>query len=244
MAIAGDVVAGPFIKNPESAYVYPVSKKSRLVYTVSPGEPCRILGVHSPDGLPTLVQPLAPRDPPREKYWCYSSAVLKNVLCIHIYRENRSDLSRHPGLLRGLLIEYKNGGQRALGECPLGILPSQECRFVECLGFMSGLRMVDLEEVTTDITLVKVLPRADSTSMHPNLREDPSLEGESWTRCSEGSTIEVSVTRDGTFVTLNSPDGKLTYPRTGLGAARMNPPTEESLEPALPFLNMGGKRFR
>lgn len=65
---------------------------------------------------------------------CFSSAPLDGVVLLQIYSDAET------GLCRGILAEYSNGSQRALGECRIGVDPVCTYKNPACLCFTQVTR--------------------------------------------------------------------------------------------------------
>jgi hypothetical protein len=72
-----------------------------------------------------LAEPESYPLPSKHEYLEYSEAPLENVRRARVYYRNASDEDDHhpPGSTVGLLLFYRNGGQRALGDCRIGLDP-------------------------------------------------------------------------------------------------------------------------
>ncbi|KAH6697236.1 hypothetical protein F5X68DRAFT_257465 [Plectosphaerella plurivora] len=112
-------------------------------------------------------------------YECFSSAPLESVRMVSIYRTTRENF--HDGVFcQGLIIDYMNGAQRALGSCPVGVIPAECC---------TDIRHVRFSCTTSESQGSTVVIEVD-----PPVSDDENHD-EGWTRFVEGATLEVWFTR-------------------------------------------------
>ena len=97
-----------------------VSSPTTLIHDLrgsNPG-PLNVLGVHNGNALTTAVRPLSNPVPPmqdlRHMYLAYTSAPLQNVQRLRVFRCRKRSW-------RGMILYYKNGAQRSVGQCRVGI---------------------------------------------------------------------------------------------------------------------------
>lgn len=100
----------------------------------------------------------------------YSSAPLSNVIRAQVFSERRFSDS----VCRGILLEYRDGSKRALGQCKLGVARSEECINPAQLCFTSV--------VTNNVNNVKV--KVFNGSSHPAHEET------GWTCCLMNGVLE------------------------------------------------------
>ncbi|KAH7328149.1 hypothetical protein B0I35DRAFT_472895 [Stachybotrys elegans] len=195
--LAGDLTIGTLAENHEVELVpYPVTPQSVLVHTV-PDRPTNtsdviLLGAHPTTEEQGQFLPIISTHLPLSGA-AYSTAVLENVACVWVFRDRFKT-----ALLRGLLVEYNNGAQRALGDCRLHVAPTEKCSELECLAFASTT--VNGGAGTT-VKAVKVVVLPSSSDAADGLDE-------TWTRCSEGNTLEIWVTERELVLDLTTADGE------------------------------------
>jgi hypothetical protein len=93
-------------------YTRTVNSRSVLVHNVPEfNEPISFLTLESDGeaGVKISRPPVTTGEP-----LLSSSATLTNTVALHVFEDPAS------GFCRGIIVEYKNGAQRALGECRLG----------------------------------------------------------------------------------------------------------------------------
>jgi hypothetical protein len=127
MEHSGDVAIGPYIVDLGNVseyhikdYVFSTEPGPILVHPASYVDVQSILGAYPK--LDTEAKPIKDRPPQSSVPFgraCYSSASLEDVRCAKAFRNEA-------GHCMGVLFEYRNGAQRALGQCRIG-LDSVEC---------------------------------------------------------------------------------------------------------------------
>ncbi|KAM5368769.1 hypothetical protein ACJZ2D_009323 [Fusarium nematophilum] len=112
--LAGIVEAGPRQTTKVALMMYSPSPEM-LVYDQESLPSQAVLGLHTKNDSPppTILPALRPPPSGPDSYDRWSSASLDNVKGVHVYRCRRRGF-------RGMVIEYNNGAQRAVGECRLG----------------------------------------------------------------------------------------------------------------------------
>ncbi|KAH7308997.1 hypothetical protein B0I35DRAFT_482745 [Stachybotrys elegans] len=185
--LMGDFTFGPYNFPPfHQEVVLSASRDSTLIHTVSKLSTRRplvtlstVLGLNPFHLLDTsdytFAQPTTKSPIPSA---CYSRASLEDVARVHVFRGPLPDR-----LLRGLLFEYHNGGQRAVGECRLGHVAAEVCSDLASLGFTSARRMdVAAGKFYKGVVASTALPRLEPGERDP----DPM-----WDRCTGGHTVEM-----------------------------------------------------
>ncbi|KAK1244955.1 hypothetical protein MKX08_004584 [Trichoderma sp. CBMAI-0020] len=130
--LAGDVMVGPHFLGPTQDVTWPVKEELLLVFNVA--EPAAISAMSAYPNQNGEIQPFARLGKPPFQEACFSSAPLEDVALVHVYSDAET------GLCRGLLAEYHNGSQRALGECRIGLDPVCTYRSPACLCFRRTTR--------------------------------------------------------------------------------------------------------
>lgn len=92
---------------------------------------------------------------------------------------------------------YQNGAQRALGECRLGVDPSERCSALSCLAFASDT-VPDDRGRSRYVVRVVVLPSPPSPD-----DGDSDVDDGTWTSCFEGSLVEIWFTHRDMLLTLS-----------------------------------------
>lgn len=117
MDLAGDIAIGPYVSGDARNFVLSRTPPKTLIYNITTLDPLSAIGAYS-TGSSTIAPFHYPRLSPPTFLPAYPSlAPLENVTCLQIFRDQDSRLCR------GILLEYKNGAQRALGQCRYGIDP-------------------------------------------------------------------------------------------------------------------------
>jgi hypothetical protein len=177
----GVYTIGPSIPAPFKDTVSAITTQSAIIYSI--GErmvrSLVIEGIHSRKPISGLV-PTPPRGACGLPNACLTSALLKEVKCIWIFLSKDTDIE----FCRGLIIEYLDGSQTALGSCRLGVDSFERCADLSLFSFTSvTIEAAYGEGAPRRLVKVKVAPRS----------EDGPLDVD-WTYCSEGDTLKVWVT--------------------------------------------------
>lgn len=125
--MAGDVIIGPHFLGPTQDFLWPVKEQLLLIFNVA--ELAAISAMSAYPNESSEITPFARFSKPPFQEACFSSAPLENISLLQIY----SDVET--GLCRGMLAEYSNGSQRALGECRIGLDPVCNYKNPACLCF-------------------------------------------------------------------------------------------------------------
>ncbi|CAK7199888.1 hypothetical protein SEUCBS139899_002574 [Sporothrix eucalyptigena] len=136
MKLAGDIYLGPMIREPREDTVLAAEPPVNLVFSTIESFILSVVGAYSDTSLPKSLPPISPPlgDPqPRpiatanDHMYLLSTAHLDGIVRIRVF----SDPVR--GFDRGLLFYYKNGGQRALGQCRVGVDDEKDYDDPACL---------------------------------------------------------------------------------------------------------------
>ncbi|KAI1104521.1 hypothetical protein F4804DRAFT_306751 [Jackrogersella minutella] len=116
LRLAGDVALGSYQGNKHFAITkVPIAA---LIHDRPQFMPISVIGAVLEDTVKpygVVAFPSSwPKEPPFENAY-YSSASLRNVIRILVFNNS------YTGFCRGMLLEYENGAQRALGQCRIGI---------------------------------------------------------------------------------------------------------------------------
>jgi hypothetical protein len=141
-----------------------------------------IRGVLTEGSFHSVAVPPVPENPPLSDA-CYASAQLKDVASIWIFRDNKDQFCR------GLIVEYFNGTERALGCCRIGVDQAERCPAVERLSFKAAQRI----GLSIDRT---VIVRTYQVSI------GSGYDSAGWTSCSEGDILEVWATETEMVMTI------------------------------------------
>ncbi len=117
MQLAGDVVIGPHLSGNTCDFVLSGTPPKQIIYntaelqcgTFFAAYPCTRHSSTSFAASPILVH----ESPLRSGI--YSIAPLENVTRLHMFKD------RERGLCRGILLEYRNGARRTVGQCRIGM---------------------------------------------------------------------------------------------------------------------------
>ncbi|KAL7895785.1 hypothetical protein HDV63DRAFT_401081 [Trichoderma sp. SZMC 28014] len=137
MKLAGDIILGSTYKmNDENMQL--VRHPLTLIYERPDGEGVHFVGGHAGEAAPLPAMQLeadeqkgSEAEPTFDFQYrkqpfrsaSYSSAPLSNVIRAQVFSDRRlSD-----PVCRGILLEYRDGSKRALGQCKLGVDRSEEC---------------------------------------------------------------------------------------------------------------------
>ena len=136
---AGETIVGRYYVGGEDRLLVSAQRPTTLICATGYEEYNRISFIlpSNMDQTHTLIEP---RSYPRRwqtlsRGWFFSSASLDNVYWIQIF-------FTEDGLhCRGLLFEYVGGGQRALGQCRLGVDRSETFTCVSHIAFANVIRL-------------------------------------------------------------------------------------------------------
>ncbi|KAM6520197.1 hypothetical protein FALCPG4_013750 [Fusarium falciforme] len=120
--LCGDITIGSYQRGETTVLSRTTAYGIALVYDVPEFSPISFLGVtsNSKDQVEfTPNSPVSSLPPFRRPF--FSSAPLSGVVRAEIFRDPDT------GFCRGILLTYGNGGQRALGQCRVGIDCSKTC---------------------------------------------------------------------------------------------------------------------
>lgn len=144
------------------------------MYAIPRHNPISVLGMLTKGQKCSDLSPSMPAGPSPLRGATYASALLDKVVCIWVFRD------RQTNFCQGLLVEYINGSQRALGCCRLGIDPAERYAGVASVAF-AAIEWRREDAVPRRVVKAKLYPMA----------EDDNALDESWMLCSKGSTLEV-----------------------------------------------------
>lgn len=121
LKLAGDVVFGFTGRYDDGLGPFKTEHSpTTLIHDIRESESGHItfLGVHSLNGAKTPISPLNRAVPTtgdlEYMYLAYTSAPLQNIRRLRVFRSEE-------GSWRGMLLYYKNGAQRAVGQCRVGV---------------------------------------------------------------------------------------------------------------------------
>ncbi|KAL7924041.1 hypothetical protein ACQKWADRAFT_35977 [Trichoderma austrokoningii] len=134
--LAGDVIIGPHFRGPTQDIIWPVKELLLLIFNVAELAVILAMSAYPNQSKSSEMKPFARFGEPPFKEACFSSASLENVTFLHIYTDADT------GFCRGILVEYSNGSQRALGECRIGLDPVNTCKNPACLCFTAITRIL------------------------------------------------------------------------------------------------------
>lgn len=163
-----------------------VSQDSVFAHSLTQGDAACILGMYPKEQrlrwsgpeipLPTEGFVLAYEDDPynSEDDVNYSKITLTEVECVWIFRYPDSSI------LGGLVVEFKNGGQRGLGTCRPGYMTKKRCSDLGLLAFLNVREYLGPFLKDTSV-LAEVFPSLDALG-------EASKDG--WLGCREGCVVE------------------------------------------------------
>ncbi|OBR09202.1 hypothetical protein CH63R_07967 [Colletotrichum higginsianum IMI 349063] len=173
----GNIAIGPYNEEDASQeYAVYTPDRSILVYAIPEHGPVVFLGAITEGRKCSGLRPSIPSVSSLPNA-SYASATLTDVTCIWVFRESQTDFCR------GLIVQYANGSEQALGYCRLGYDPTERCADVSQFAF-AALECKMENGLSRRIVKVKVSAA---------LRDGGYL-GQDWTRCSNGCTLEVWAT--------------------------------------------------
>ncbi|KAK0111437.1 hypothetical protein ONS95_001797 [Cadophora gregata] len=173
----GDFTVGPHHDGAVKDYVVYTSNQSALLYSIPENKPLSILGVTPKGQVCSELSPSPPAGASPLPDAFYASASLKNVACIWVFRDTQADFCR------GLIIEYLDGSQQALGCCRLGFDPVERCPDLTQFTFSSS-EYSQKNGSRRAAVKVRILP----------VSVDSNWLDAGWTSCSEAHTLQVWVT--------------------------------------------------
>lgn len=169
----GDFQIGPYHEGTQRTVASTTPPRSTLLYALPDLRAISLFGIlTNGDKCPDLSP--VPSDNPPLPNASYASASLDNVACIRVFRDSQTDL------LAGILVEYANGSQHALGSCRLGLDPAEGC--------------ADVARVAFAATVVGEETRRPRRSVKARIclaPEEKNALDESWAFCSKGGTLEL-----------------------------------------------------
>ena len=180
--LTGDFTAGPWYPDAEG-FLYGTTRRSMLVHTVDTSDDpaVSVIGISQPQHHDGLIDPITHTFPPPERDHmdaCYASALLESVACISIFRDAETMSCR------GLIINYLNGSQRALGSCRLSM---------------------DFPESIEDLTMLWFKHFGDPRAPKVKLSQEKTVSG-GWTQLVEGRRLEVWFTTELQSMALTDED--------------------------------------
>lgn len=122
-ALTGDFSVGSDEKRRSRSIFTETGPGTKLVHNLAEGNPLSIIGAHpqnrqQPVGVdPSQLQPIAS---PRVGRGCFSTAHLKDATRLSVFEDPITHACK------GVVIDYANGGQRAIGQCRVGEHPVVE----------------------------------------------------------------------------------------------------------------------
>ncbi|KFA79697.1 hypothetical protein S40288_09316, partial [Stachybotrys chartarum IBT 40288] len=120
MSLAGDIAICPFYARDDQNFIFSKGPPISLIHNTADLQRISLVGSYSTKCLES--EPMAPFGhpeciiPPFQNAYP-SWAPLQNVIGLQVF------YSEENGFCRGLLLEYENGAQRALGQCRIGLDP-------------------------------------------------------------------------------------------------------------------------
>lgn len=119
-ARSGDLAIGPRHDEDTTDFVSATSIGCTLIYSI-PEMVISDIGVCPKMGENVQITPFTPVGDPPFKYAFFSSGSLEAVFSTTVFYEKESQFCK------GIIIKYHNGTRRALGQCRLGVDPTQYC---------------------------------------------------------------------------------------------------------------------
>lgn len=167
----GDFYIGPPPVGPGLHYAVHTTSRSTLLCVVARNNLVVIRGVLTEGDACSVGAPPAPGNPPLQDA-CHALAILSCVKSIWIFRDKEAQFCR------GLIVEYLDGTEKALGLCRIGVDLAERCDAVEQLSF----KVVQQQERPNHRMVMVRGSRSQG--------KDTCNDGE-WTVCSYGDTLEV-----------------------------------------------------
>lgn len=171
LKLAGEVVIGYIHEWSEEIQL--IKQPSTLIYERPYRYPIKFIGgLAEYTAVPEIpgFTPFFHRHPPRG-FTNYSSASLVNVSCVRIYYE--TDVK----LCEGIILEYLDGSERAIGHCKVGIDQFQECTAPDNLCYAP---FIPKDPSCQEQQLVQVLFSKKNTHEHSGI---------DWTCCAMEGTL-------------------------------------------------------
>lgn len=122
-ALTGDFSVGSDEKRTSRSIFTETGPGTKLVHNLAEGNPLSIIGAHPQNRLQPVgvdasqLPPIATR---RVGRGCFSTATLRGAARLSVFEDPTTRACK------GVVIEYANGGQRAIGQCRLGDHPVVE----------------------------------------------------------------------------------------------------------------------
>lgn len=180
MKLAGEVCIGPPPSQRDEDFILSKSTPLTIIHNTAESMPVSTIGAYC--GEEKDNAPIAPFkhfavDDALFLNACYSIARLEDVCHVSIFRPERR---QH---CVGLLLQYKNGAQRALGQCRLGVDRVEHCTYPThiCLYPRFHLRQEPGQEHPMRIRVTMVEATAASSHTH---------EGGRWVCCTMEGDLE------------------------------------------------------
>ncbi|KAH6667292.1 hypothetical protein B0J14DRAFT_489952, partial [Halenospora varia] len=116
--LAGDIPIGPYHSGDTRDFILSKAPPMTLIYNTVDLQPISVIGAYSGKGHKSgSIAPFrhpTPDEPPFQDA-CFSSAPLEMVTRVQVFYNEENTYCR------GILLEYENGAQQALGQCRLGV---------------------------------------------------------------------------------------------------------------------------
>lgn len=175
-SLTGDFTVGPWYGHDKAA-VYEISRQSTLIHDLEDPKniwsPYKVSHIYPQSDKCADFSPVAPKHPPPIENGCFSSARLEHVSRVWIYR------CKDTGFCKGLIIDYLNGAQRALGSCAVGVSPAECC---------TDFRQIRFSLIPASLAGKSTPP---SVAIEVSPKTDAEGQDEGWTRFAEGGVLEV-----------------------------------------------------
>lgn len=129
-ALGGDFSVGSDEKRRSRSIFTQTGPGTKLVHNLSEGKPLSLIGAYPQNREMSAgidASQLAPIAVPRVGRGCFSAANLKNATHLSVFEDKVTRACK------GVIIEYANGAQRAIGQCRVGEDPVVEYRNPEKL---------------------------------------------------------------------------------------------------------------
>ncbi|KAH7358140.1 hypothetical protein B0T11DRAFT_283780 [Plectosphaerella cucumerina] len=184
-SLAGSCTAGQPFQNATIDHVYSVYPDTTIIFNARRDQSYLCTGLFPRQSIQPSFQKVSPRTSPFRTHACYSVAKLDSVAGIRVYREAATRK------FRGMIIDYDDGAQRALGDCRVGIDPSEGCGSLNDFHFaLSFYRNSPVLEVVIGQT-----------------PEEVEEKGTSWTQLVAGGILEVWFISTAATMHLHSEEG-------------------------------------